>query len=150
MHQHRLNAVLQGNGAGIASTASTAQLQHNNTILESLEIDITTVLLDGGTDSRLEELLDHADNLVVILVVGERVLATFLVNVGGTFDAGHDGLARCHGLRDDAEHLGLDVRPVRIAAFRHGDEVGTVENGCHTLHIEQSGGEGRWVWGSES
>lgn len=150
VHKHRLDTVLQSHSAGVTSTASTTQLKHDNTILESLKINITTVLLDGGTDSRLEKLLDHADNLIVILVVGERVLTTFLVDVGGTFDACNDGLTRCHGLRDDAEDLGLDVCPVRIASFRHGNEVGSVEDGGDTLDIEEFGGEGRWVWRSES
>lgn len=148
MHKHRLNTVLQSHSAGVTSTASTAQLQHNNTVLESLEIDITTVLLDGGTNSCLEKLLDHADNLVIVLVVGERVLATFLVKIGSTFDAGHNGLTRRHGLRDDAEDLGLDVRPVGIARFRHSDEVDSIEDRGDTLDIEQFSGEGRWVgWG---
>ena len=53
-------------------------------------------------------------------------------------------------MRDDAEHLGLDVRPVGIAGFCHGNEVDTVEDGRHALDIEELSGERRWVWGSES
>jgi hypothetical protein len=148
MHQHRLNTILQRNSARVASTTSTAQLKHNDTILESLQLNIATILLDSGSDSRLEKLLDHTDYLIVILVVGERILATFLIGVEGALDGRHNRLAGGHGLRDNAEDLGLDVRPLRVAAFRHGDEVGAVENGCDTLNIKQFGRKRRGVrWG---
>jgi len=52
-------------------------------------------------------------------------------------------------LRDNAENLGLDVCPVRVTAFRHGDEVCAVEDGCDTLDVEQFGSERRWVWWGE-
>lgn len=37
-------------------------------------------------------------------------------------------LSGCHSLRDKAEDLGLDVCPVGIAGFIHGNEVRTIEH----------------------
>lgn len=146
VHKHRLNTILQRNSAGIAGATSTTQLQHNNTILKAFQFDITTIFLDSRTDASLEQFLDHADNLIIILVIRERVLATLLLAVNGTLDCRHDGLARCHGLSNDAEDFRLDVRPVRVAAFRHCDEVCAVEDGCDTFNIEQFRRERGWVW----
>lgn len=146
VHKHRLNTILQRNSAGIASATSTTQLQHNNTILKAFQFDITTIFLDSRADASLEQFLDHADNLVVIFVIRERVLSTLLFAVNGTLDCRHDGLARCDSLRDDAEDFRLDVRPVGVAAFRHCDEVCAVEDGCDTFDIEQFRREWGWVW----
>jgi hypothetical protein len=148
MHKHRLNTILQRDSARVAGTASTTQLKQNNTILESLQFDITTVFLDSRADPSLEQFLNHADDLVVVFVISEGVLAiAFLLTVNGTLDGRHDRLAGCHGLRDDAEYFRLNVRPVRIAAFCHGDEVCAVEDGGDTFNIEQFGSErGRVRW----
>jgi hypothetical protein len=147
MHQHRLNAILQRDSTGITSPTSTTKLQHDNTILETAQLDIATILLDSGTDSRLEEFLDHADDFVVIFVVAERVLDT-LFAVGTGFDCGHDRLAGCHGLGDDAEDFGLDVCPVGVAGLGHRNEVGAVEDGGHAFHVQQLGCErGGMRWG---
>lgn len=76
MHQHRLNAILQRHGAGVASPACASQLQHDNTILKAPQFNITAILLNRGTDASLEQFLDHADNLVIVFVVGEGVADT--------------------------------------------------------------------------
>lgn len=146
MHKHRLNTILERNRAGIAGSTSTTQLQHNNTTLKPSQFDIATVFLDSGADPSLEQFLDHAENLVIILVKGERVLATLLLGTDGTLDRRHDRLARCHSLRDDAEDFGLDMRPIRVAAFRHCDKVRAIKDGCDAVDIEQFRGERGWVW----
>lgn len=73
MHQHALDPVLQRHRARIAGPARPPELQEHLPVLEAAEIDIPAVLLDRGADPRLEELLDHADNLAVFLAVAERI-----------------------------------------------------------------------------
>lgn len=151
MHQHRLNAILQRHGARVASPACASQLQHDNTILKAPQLDITAILLDRGTDASLQQFLDHADNLVIVFVVGEGVGdTTFLCALRAiALDGRHDGLAGSHGLRDETEDLGLDVRPLCVAGLGHGDEVGAVEDGGDALDIEELGGERGGVWRRE-
>lgn len=146
MHKHRLDTIAQGNGTRIASAASTAQLQHDNAITEPTELNITTIFLDGGPDASLQELLDHADNLIVLLTEAQRLLlATFLCMLPGLLDGADDSLAGCDRLRDETEYLGLDVGPVGIACLGHGDEFRSVEDGRDTFDVQQVCGQGRWV-----
>lgn len=147
MHKHGFNAIPQGNGTRIASPASTAQLQHDNAIAEPPELNITTILLDRRPDTSFQELLDHADNLIVLLVEAQRLLlATFLCMLpSGLLDGTDNGLAGSDGLRDETEHLGLDVGPVGIARLGHGDEFRSVEDGRHTVDVQQVRGQRRWV-----
>lgn len=151
MHQHRLNAILQRHSARVASPASAPQLQHDNTILKTPQLDITTILLDRGADTGLQQLLDHADNLIVLLVKGERVAhTTFLSALRAIgLHSGHDRLAGRHGLRDQAEDLRLDVCPLRVAGLGHGDKVGAIEDGGHALDVEELGCERGRVWWRE-
>ena len=158
MHQHGLNAVLEGDGAGVAGAAGAPQLQQDHAVLEAAELDVAAVLLDGGPYAGLEELLDHADDFAVVLVVGQAVLLH-----GGVLRAGRRGApigprscavlaGHCHqllprgdGLGDQAEDLGLDVGPAGVAGLGDGDEVGAVEYGGDAVDVHQLGGERRRV-----
>lgn len=150
MHQHGLDSIPQRDRAGVAGPASSAQLQHDNTILESPEVNVTSVLLDGGADSRLQKLLDHADDLLVVFVVAQRVLlATFLgmfARLGHRVD---DRLAGSDRLSDQTEHFRLDVRPVGIAGLGHRNELGAIEDRGDSVDIQEVGGQWRGVRRSE-
>lgn len=143
MHEHALDAVLERHSAAIARATRATQLQQNLPIDETAEIDIAAVFLDSGADAGLEELLDHADDLAVVLVVGEGVdlgalLAALVVGVGHGVD---DGLARRHELADEGEDLGLDVRPRRRAVLGYRDVVCAEENGGYAVDVEEGRGE---------
>ena len=148
VHQHRLNAVLQRHSARVASPACAPQLQHDDSVFKAPQLDITTVLLNRGTDPGLQQFLDHADNFVVLLIIGQRVAhSTFLGALRAIgLHSRHDRLAGRHGLRDQAENLGLDVCPLRVACLGHGDKVGAVEDRGDALDVEELGCERRRVW----
>ena len=150
MHQHALDAVLERDSARVARPAGAAQLEVDVAVDEAAELDITAVFLDGGADARLEQLLDHADDLAVVLVVCQAVLllggqagGRDLLPVGADLPDGrllahrHDLLARRDGLGDEAEDLGPDVRPVGVGGLGHGDEVGAVEDGRHAVDVHE-------------
>lgn len=151
MHQHGLNSILQRHSARVASPACAPQLQHDNTILKAPQLDITAVLLNRRTDAGLQQFLDHAHDFVVVLIVSERIAHTTLLRALGAIalHGRHNGFAGCHGLCDQAEDLGLDVRPLRVASLGHGDEFGAVEDGGDTLDIEELSSERGRVWRGE-
>lgn len=106
--------------------------------------------MNGRTDACLQQFLDHAHNLIIVLIISERVAHTTLLCAlrAIAFHRRHNGLASCHSLCDQAKDLGLDVRPLRVAGLGHGDEVGAIENGGDTLDIEElSSKRGRVWWG---
>lgn len=150
MHQHRLNAILQRHRTRITSPTSPPQLQHNDTILETPEINIPPVLLNGRTDSRLQKLLNHTDDLLVLFVEAERVLlAAFLRMLARLGNGVDDRLAGRHGLRDETEHFRLDVCPVGVAGLGHGDEIAAVEDRCDAVDVQEVRGQWRGVRRSE-
>lgn len=148
MHQHALDTILQRHGAGIARPARTAELQQHGTLVrEPAELDIAAVFLDSRPYPRLEQLLDHADDLAVVLVVrqavgllggaiGRRTGTALLVRRDGD-----DGLARGDGLGDEGKDLGTDMRPVRVGGLVHGDEVGAVEDRGDAVNVHELGGQ---------
>lgn len=96
MHQHALNAVLERDCARVARPTRPTQLEQDLTILEAAELDVAAVLLDGRPHARVEQLLDHADDLGVVLVVREAVdVLGCLAVLGSGFlcDGVDDGLA---------------------------------------------------------
>lgn len=136
VHEHRLNTILQGNSAGVTSTASTTKLKHNNSILEPTQLDITTILLDSGANASFEKFLDHANDLVILLVESKGVVLEFLrVLRSVRFHCRHNRLTGGHGLRDEAEDFRLDVRPVDVAGLGDGDEFGPVEDGGYAFDV---------------
>lgn len=152
VHQHALNAILQRHGAGVTCSACPPQLEQNIAILKAPILDIAAILLNRRPDPRLQQLLDHADHLAVVLVIGQAVhLATRLgaLAVGGggvpcllLHDIDNPLPAR-NGLGDERKHLGPNVRPVRIGVLGHGDEVGAVEDGLDAVNVHELRGE----WG---
>lgn len=150
MHEHGLNTVTQRHGTRIAGPASTAQLQQDNTVLKAAELNVATVFLNGRPDPSVQKLLDHANHLVFLFLVGQRLrFATFLATLTSLGNGVHDRLARGHGLSDETEDLGLDVRPVRVGRLGYGDEVRPVKYRGDTVDIEQAGCQGRGVRRSE-
>lgn len=129
MHKHALNAVLQGDCARVASPASTAQLQKNLAVDETSELNVTTILLDSRANASLEQFLDHADNLTVILIVLQRVLLDCLLFTTLSRNRVYKRLSRCHGLGNQSKDLRLDVRPWGGRVFCNGNVVGTIEDG---------------------
>lgn len=111
MHKHALNASLQSDCARVASSASTAQLQKNLAIHKASELDITTIFLDSRADTGLEQFLDHADNLAVVLVELQRVLLDCLRFAALAGDCVYKRLSRCHSLSDQSKDFGLDMWP---------------------------------------
>ena len=140
MHQHALYAVLQRHSARVACPAGSAQLQLDVAIFKSPELYVASVFLNGRPDARLEKFLDHANDLVVVLVVGQAILLGGLVAFPSLDDV-DDGLARGDGLRDEGEDLGPDMRPVCIASLGDGDEVGTVEDGRDAVNVHELGSQ---------
>lgn len=150
MHKHRLNTVTQRHGARIAGPASTAQLQQDNAVLKAAELNVATVFLDGGPNPCVQKLLDHADHLIFFFLVGQGLrLATFLATLTSLCNGVHDRLARCHGLSDETEDFGLDVRPVGVGRLSYGDEVRPVKYRGNTVDVEQACCQGRGVRRSE-
>lgn len=147
VHQHAFDTILKRYCTRVAGAACASELQiHKAVLAEPAELDIATILLDSRADSRLEELLDHADDLVVVLVVGEAV--NFLLDrlgTGGHLLDGDDGLARGDGLGDEGKDLRADVGPVGVAGLCDGDEVGAVEDGGDAVNVHELGGERRGV-----
>lgn len=150
MHQHALDTILERDGARVTGSAGAPQLQLDIAIVKAPKLNIATVLLDSGADPRLKQLLDHADDLVVILVVGEAVL----LGAGGgrllgrrRLLHGDNGLARGDGLGDEGKDLGSDVRPVGVAGLGDGDEVGAVKYRRDAINVHQLGGQLRRVGG---
>lgn len=127
VHEHALDAVLERDCAGVTGPASTSQLEQDLAIDETPELNVSTVFLDGGSDAGFKQLLDHADDLAVVLVVRETVFLAAFVGPRGSARA-DDGLAGCDGLCDQAEDLGLDVRPGYGGVLADGDVVGSVED----------------------
>ena len=153
MHQHALDTILERHRARVARPAGAAQLELDDAVLEAAEVDVAAVLLDGGPDARLEQLLDHADHLGVVLVVRERIDLVGRLHaarvLGSLFALDHvdERLAGRDGLGDEREHLGADVRPVGVGVLGHGDEVGAVEDGVDAVDVHKLRGEGRRVRG---
>jgi hypothetical protein len=147
MHQHALNTVLEGHSTGIAGTARAPQLKHDLSVVEATELNVAAVFLDSGADTCVEEFLDHADDFVVVFVVGEAVgvLATLALLAGFCGDGVDDGLAGCHIFVDEGEDLGLNVAPGCGCVFGYGDVVGAEEDAGYAINVEELGGEGRWV-----
>ena len=148
MHQHALNPILQRNRARVTRPARPTQLQQHIAVLEPLELDIPPVLLDCRPHPRLQQLLDHAHHLAVVLVVRQAVLLRHLLALplpGGdaVLAAGDvdDRLAGADGLGDERKHLGPDVRPVGVGGLGDGDEVLAVEDGGHAVDVHELRGE---------
>lgn len=137
MHKHRLNAIPQSNRARVASPASTSQLQHDDSVLESSEFNITAIFLDCRPDSRLQELLDHAHDFIILFVVSQRVLLAALLRILSTLRHGADNrFPGGHGLSDETKNFRLDVRPIGVACLGHCDEVGSKEYRLNAIDIK--------------
>lgn len=168
MHQHALNPILQRDRARVARPARPAQLEHDIAVLKPAELDIAAVLLNGGPHPRLEQLLDHAHHLAIILVIREAVLVlpTLLLlcifrplrlrprlpglslpssRRGAASNNVHQRLAGRDGLGDERKHLGPDVRPIRVGGFRDRDEVGAVKDGRDPVDAHELGRQRRRV-----
>ncbi len=148
VHQHALDATLQRDGTRVTGSAGAAQLQLDKAVVKAPKLNVAAILLDGGADPRLEQLLDHAHHLVVVLVVGEAVL----LHAGGggllgrrRLPGGDEGLAARNRLGDEGKDLGPDVRPVCVAGLCDGDEVGAVKHRRHAVNVHQLGGQLRRV-----
>jgi hypothetical protein len=94
VHQHGLNPILQRNSARIARPASPSQLEQHHPIVKTPELNIAPIFLNGGPNPRLQQLLDHAHDLAVVLIVAQRIfLPAFLgVLLAGSFLNGIDDL----------------------------------------------------------
>lgn len=148
MHQHALDSVLQRHRARVARPACSAQLELDDSILEPAELDIATVLLDRGADPCLQQLLDHAHYLAVVLVVRQAILLVRLLRRFLPFIALHhvdDRLSRRDGLGDECKHLRADVRPVGVGRLGHRDEVGAVKDRGDSLDVHELRGQRRRV-----
>ena len=97
-----------------------------------------TVLLYGRPDSRLKKFLDHGDDLIVVLVIRERVLLLGSLTFNRLTLCDIDqGLAGRDCLCDEAKHLGLDVAPVGVAALGDCDVIRAVEDGADAVDVHE-------------
>ena len=128
VHKHALNTVLQGDGARVASSASTAELQKDLAIHETSEFNVATIFLNSRANTSLEQLFNHADNLAVVLVVFQRVLLSWLLFAILSCHSVHQRLTRCDGLGNQAEDLRLDVGPRCGGILCDGDVVRAVKD----------------------
>lgn len=151
MHQHALDAILECHGTRIAGTARTPQLEQNLAVVEAAEFNVTTVFLDSGADARVEEFFDHANDFIVVFVVGKTVgfLTALALLTSFCGDGVDDGLARGHVFVDEGEDLGLDVRPGGGRVLCNGDVVGAEEDAGYAVNVEELGGERGWMWRGE-
>lgn len=140
MHQHALDTILERYCAGITCPASPAQLQFDKAVIKPPEFNVTAILLDGRSDPCLQQLLDHANNLAVILVVSQAVFFDILVSVLA-FRNIDNGLTRGDCLGNEGKYLGPDMRPIRIPCLGDCDEVCAVEHGRDAVNVHELGGK---------
>ena len=148
VHQHALDTVLERHRARIARPARSAQLELNNSILEPAELDIATVLLNSRANPRLQQLLDHAHHLAIVLVVRQAILLVRLLCILLALPALHhvnDRLTGSNSLGDERKHLRADVGPVGVGRLGHGDEVGAVEDRGDAVNVHELRGQWRRV-----
>ena len=150
MHHHALDAVPERDRARVAGSAGAAEFQEHLAVLEAAKLNVSSVLLDRGPDSRLEELVDHAHHLAVLVAILDvAALAARLTGRGArrvVLDRVDELLARRDRLGDEAEDLGLDVGPVGVARLDDGDEVRPVEDRAGAVDVQQPCGQRRRVW----
>lgn len=144
VHQHGLDTVLDRRRARIAAFAGSLELQQHVAILKATIFNITPVGLEGRADARVEEFLDHADDLTVVGVVTETVLVD---NVrGAAFGNGDNRLPSRDGLGNGAKDVGLDVLPAHLVVLADGDEVGAIKHRCDAVNVEEIARQRREVW----
>jgi hypothetical protein len=143
MHQHALNTILEGNSTRIAGAASASQTQvHVSLVIETPEVNISTVFLDGWSNSCLKKLLDHPNNLAIILVVRKTILLGFYSGLAFSALGDSDNFLACSdSLRNEGKDLGSDMCPIRISSLCDSDKVGAVENRSDSVYIHKLGGE---------
>jgi hypothetical protein len=142
MHQHAFDAILQCDRTRVASSARTAQLQRHNAILEPAKLNVATVLLNSRPDTGLQELLDHADNFTVVLVVRQTVLLGSGISFF-TLDHVDDSLAAGDGLCDESKDLRPNMRPIHIRRFCDCDEIAAVEDAGYSINVHELRGQWR-------
>lgn len=147
MHQHVLNPILQRHGARVARATRAPQLEQDLPVAEAAELDVAAILLYRRPDACVQQLPNHADNLAVLLPESHTLALSLLprprpLRPGpvlrlAALDRVHNRLARRDGLGDEAEDLGLDVRPRRVRPLRHGYEVRPVEDGGDAVDVHE-------------
>lgn len=80
VHEHALDTALERDRAGVATAARALELEPYDSISvlalsESSVLDISTILLDRGSHTRIEQFFNHRNRLAV-RVEDERILAT--------------------------------------------------------------------------
>ena len=68
MAKHILDAHLQRRCRTGASLAGPAHLQRHHPVIETLENDVATIHGHGGTNTRIEKLLDLLDDFIIVFV----------------------------------------------------------------------------------
>mmetsp|Transcript_13281 Transcript_13281/g.45043 ORF Transcript_13281/g.45043 Transcript_13281/m.45043 type:complete len:210 (-) Transcript_13281:201-830(-) len=137
VHHHILDAALQCDGRARAPRARALQLHEHNALvlIVAHKGDVAAVLLHGGPDSCLDELLDHGDHLRVI-VGDQRVLPSGVARI-------EDGLSFRVEVHDALEDVGLHHGPRRVDVLRDGDEIFREEHRLHAIDLKQTASKRR-------
>lgn len=146
--QHSLDSVLQCNSTWIARPAGTPKLEQNLAIMEPSELNIATIFLDWWSNSCFQELLDHADDLAIVLIVCQWVnLIAFLSTLFSCLECYcvHEWLSRRYRLGYQGEYFRLNVCPWCCAVFGNCYEIGSKEDWRYTIDIEEICGQGWWI-----
>mmetsp|Transcript_6467 Transcript_6467/g.9462 ORF Transcript_6467/g.9462 Transcript_6467/m.9462 type:complete len:231 (-) Transcript_6467:166-858(-) len=136
MHEHILHPILQGDGTGGTTDTTSRQLYLDQSRV-GVKVDVSNVspiLHDRGTYPGLQQLLNHGNDLIVI------------VQYGGIGDFGcglKRGLAAGIMVHNGAENEGADVGPVGLCEFGNGDKVWTEIYALDAIDLEEDFGKGR-------
>jgi len=136
VHEHVLYAVLQRDARARAPHAAPRQRHRDDPrpLLESNVPYVPPVLLHGGAYPRLEEFLDHRHDLVVVVEYRR---------VGDDRRVPQRGLSGRVEVHDGTEDGCLEVLPLGLGEFRHGEEVvPEVDRLDAGIEVEEGLGEG--------
>ena len=139
VHEHPLDPTLEGErtGAASATTPLEAELYFALLFHEPAILDISSILLDRGSDPRVEKLLDHGHDLGVV-VEDARVL--------GAVEAGlfvKEWRSVGEVFHDEGVDVGLEGVPVDVGVLVDGDEVGAEKESFDAGKMEELVREGR-------
>mmetsp|Transcript_3964 Transcript_3964/g.9564 ORF Transcript_3964/g.9564 Transcript_3964/m.9564 type:complete len:297 (-) Transcript_3964:191-1081(-) len=137
MHEHVFDSLLEGDAGTGTPDARPRQLHRHDPgfFLEITVVNVSSVFLDGGPDSILDEFLDHRHNLVVVF------------QNGGVGDLGFVQQHLVVGVFEEIHQRAKDFRPhelpLGLGSFRDGDEITSKVDRLHAVDLEQVLGQRR-------